>query len=144
MNATAYYRELNRYKYQLCEDFMYLTDIRGFEVDLDLVKLDKDGVLTILKFYAWDGPNGMGNDGHAYMRASLVHDVLYQLIRLNKLTRDQVIVADKLFIKMLKDDGMSVFRAWYWYAGLRLANGKAARPKPYIPAEVFLAPAIED
>lgn len=144
MNATAFYRELKKYKYQLCEDFMYLTNIKGFEVDLEYLKLDVDGALTIMKYYAWDGASGPTLDSPASMRASLVHDALYQLMRLEKVTQDQVIVADKLFRKMLLDDGMGAFRAWYWYTGLRLANGKAARPKPYVPAVILQAPISED
>lgn len=144
MNATAYYRELKRYKYQLSEDFMYLTSIKGFVVDLDLIKLDSDGALTILKYYAWDGASGPTIDSPASMRASLVHDALYQLMRLEKVTQDKVIVADKLFRKMLLDDGMGAFRAWYWYTGLRLANGRAARPEPYASFIVLQAPEVED
>ena len=128
MDATAYYRELKGYKYQLVRDFMYVTKIHGFEADLEFIKMDADGRLTIFKNYAWDGASGPTIDSPSSMRASLVHDALYQLMRLGLMDQSQVLPADKLFREMLLKDGMGRFRAWYWYLGLRLANGKAARP----------------
>lgn len=140
---TAYYRELKRYKYQLMEDFIYVTKIRGFEANLELIKLDREGNLTILKYYAWDGASGPTLDSPSAMRASLVHDALYQLMRLNLITQDQLIPIDKLFHKILLKDGMGSLRAWYWYLGLRLANGKAAKPQPFSEFTVLGAPPKE-
>ncbi|NQY10921.1 MAG: DUF1353 domain-containing protein [Flavobacteriales bacterium] len=58
-----------------------------------------------------------------YKRASLVHDVLYQLLRMEELPQSLVIPVDKLFQKILTEDGMSRLRAWSWHTGLRWAKG---------------------
>ncbi len=141
--TTASYRELKRYKYQLMEDFIYVTEIRGFEVNLELIKLDADGNLTIIKYYAWDGASGPTRDSSCSMRASLVHDAFYQLMRMGIVSQDQVVPVDKLFRKILLKDGMGSFRAWYWYKGLRLANGKAAKPEPFKDPKIFKAPVTD-
>jgi hypothetical protein len=140
MNTKACYRELTSYKYQLVKKFRYQTGILGFDIDLEYIKLDSNGNLTVLKNYAWDGASGPTINTLNSMRASLVHDVLYQLLRMKELTQDQVIVSDKLFRKILIKDGMNSFRAWYWYKGLRLANGKAAKPGTQKPPEITCTP----
>ena len=140
MNTKACYRKLTNYKYQLVEDFSYRISIEGFEANHPFIKLDKEGNLTVKKSYAWDGASGPTIDTRNAMRASLVHDVLYQLLRLELITQDQVKPADQLFRKMLVEDGMSAFRAWYWYRGLRLANGKAAKPGTQKPPKYICAP----
>ena len=140
MSTQACYRKLNNYKYQLVEDFSFRISIEGFEVNHPFIKLDKQGNLTVKKSYAWDGASGPTIDTRNAMRASLVHDVLYQLLRLELITQDQVKPVDQLFRKMLVEDGMSAFRAWYWYRGLRLANGKAAKPGTQKPPRHICAP----
>ena len=129
MDTPACYRKLKSYKYQLMEEFHYRTDFELDEdVEIEFVKLGKEGLLTIAKYYSWDGASGPTYDSLNSMRASLVHDALYQLMRKKKLSQDYVLPVDQLFKKMLVKDGMSSFRAWYWYQGLRLAAGKHAQP----------------
>lgn len=140
METKACYRKLNKYKYQLVKEFKYGTGILEFDIDLPFIKLDTKGNLTILSNYAWDGASGPTIDTINSMRASLVHDALYQLLRMKKLPQELVIIADKLFKKILIIDGMSSFRAGYWYRGLRFANGSAAKPETQEPLESICAP----
>lgn len=140
MNTKACYRKLRRYKYQLVEAFTYDIGFEGHDIDHPYLKLDGEGKLTIAKYYAWDGASGPTIDTLNSMRASLVHDALYQLLRLELLPQELVKPADQLFRRMLRQDGMSAFRAWYWYRGLRLANGAAARPGTDPPPEKTCAP----
>jgi hypothetical protein len=127
------------YKYQLRED--YVTDI-GIKPDAPInteyLVLSIEGKLTVNNGYAWDGPSGPTIDTLNFMRGSLVHDALYQLMREGHLDagkyRD---VADRLLQTMCKEDGMTALRAWWVYQGVRFGGGPAADPannKPIIKA----------
>jgi len=84
--AQACYRRLRKYKYQLMDEYAIQLDIKPEQdIDFNFVSLSKDGVLTIKKYYAWDGPSGPTIDTGNFMRGSLVHDALYQLMRLSAL-----------------------------------------------------------
>lgn len=128
MNTKACYKKLHRYKYQLKEKFEYQTAFLGYSIDTKFIKVNEQGVLIIEEYYAWDGPSGPTKDTLNSMRGSLVHDALYQLLREEELSQELLIPIDKLFIEILKIDGMGKFRRWYWYRGLRLANGSAGKP----------------
>lgn len=139
MPSRIRYRSLHRYKYQLMEEYRYAT---GFAVEQtvrtsgDYVVLESDGTLTIKKGYAWDGPSGPTVDTKNFMRGSLVHDALYQLLREDLVgngdgVRDAFrLEADKLLRRMVRKDGMSWPRWAVVYRALRLFGGKAARKKP--------------
>ena len=87
------------------------------------------GVLTVKPGYAWDGPSGPTKDDKANMRASLEHDVLYQLMRLNILPQYFRKKADEQFDKTAKEDGMWWWRRKYYLFSLRKFAGFAADPK---------------
>jgi hypothetical protein len=57
------------------------------------------------------------------MRGSLVHDVLYQLIREKHLPLSYRDKADRLLQQMCKEDGMWAIRAWYVYQGVSTFGG---------------------
>jgi hypothetical protein len=118
------------YKYQLASNYVCKISIKpGEPINTDYINLDSDGMLTIKKSYAWDGPSGPTFDTRNFMRGSLVHDALYQLMRgkhlAKKVYRNP---ADKLLQTMCKEDGMSSIRAWWVFKGLRLGGGPAADP----------------
>ena len=69
------------YKYSLWEDYRVQTDIKGFAVDHRLFRLDPDGWLTIMADYPWDGVTGF-LDLRCLVRGSLVHDSIYEMLRL--------------------------------------------------------------
>jgi len=72
------------------------------------------------------------------MRASLVHDALYQLMREDHLPRELRKLVDDLMRAHLLEDGMSRFRAWYSYRAVRFFGGPAAERAP--TAGTFTAP----
>ena len=110
------------YKYQLAED--YTVELRHNPVkniETDYCKITVGGKLTIKKGYAWDGPSGPTIDTKNSMRAALVHDVIYQLMREKLISRTFRKHCDMEFYQMLREDGMSWFRAKLWYRSVRIA-----------------------
>lgn len=79
--------------------------------------------------YAWDGASGPTFDTCGSTRAALVHDVLYQCMRLGYV-KDSRKAADKLFRAMLKEGGMRPLRRWLWYVAVRRLGQKASEPTP--------------
>ena len=128
--AIIEYRKLRRYKYQLMENHATDIDIHP-DNDIvvgDFIALSTSGALEIKKYYAWDGPSGPSIDTKSFMRGSLVHDALYQLMRAGSLDQTHRKYADQLLRKMCVEDRMSRFRAWYVYHALRMFAGGAAKP----------------
>lgn len=118
------------YKYQLEEDYVQRTDIKPKTCGMiHFAKLDIDGTLTIKKGYAWDGPSGPSFDTKSFMRGSLVHDALYQIMTENKLLRSHQPEADLILKEVCLQDGMSRFRAWYVYKAVRLFGRKHINEK---------------
>src|SRR4030065_469728 len=118
------------YKYQLKESYTLATEIKPINpIDTDYIKLDLSGDLTIKKGYAWDGPSGPAIDTANFMRGSLVHDALYQLMRERLLDHDEFRPqADLLLREMCRQDGMSAIRAWWVYCGVLCGGKPAANP----------------
>lgn len=85
--------------------------------------------LIIKAGYAWDGPSGITKDDETNLRASLEHDVLYQLMRLSILPQSFRSIVDAQFDKTAKEDGMGRFRRWYYRRFLKRFAGFAANPK---------------
>lgn len=104
------YRE-RRYKYQLLIPYSLDISIKGYVVDNEFFSLDESGRLTINALYAWDGPSGPTVDTPSFMRGSLVHDVLYQMIRLELLPAKLKEVADQILYDLCIEDGMWSVRA---------------------------------
>jgi len=134
MSSTICYRKLRKYKYQLLkEDFQLELDVKiPVEIQIEnFVGLSAEGTLTIKAGYAWDGPSGPTVDTKTFMRGSLVHDALYQLIRAEKFepgSRDKMrAMADDLLRDICIEDGMSSFRAWYVHRAVRWFGGAAAK-----------------
>lgn len=99
-----------------------------------IVLLARPGILLVDRGYTWDGPSGPTIDSHKNLRASLAHDALYQLLRGgllgapgSKEWAKNRKLADQLFRKHLRDDGMGWFRATYYYLGVRMFGGKHAK-----------------
>ncbi len=108
------------YKYQLAQDYVIQTSFRPcFAVKLQFLELSLEGLLKIKSGYAWDGASGPAIDSDNFMRASLVHDALYQLMRLNHLKKSAKVAADQLLVKITREDGMSRIRCWWILKGLK-------------------------
>ena len=89
--------------------------------------LHNNGLIVISEDYQWDGASGPTIDTDDTMDGSLVHDVLYQLMREERLSRKYRKEADKCIRKMCMADGMPWWRANYWYFFLRIGGGSSAR-----------------
>ena len=131
MATTGYIRYKADYKYQLANSYKITIPIRPkSKIDTDFICLDENGVLLVKKGYAWDGPSGPVIDTDENMRASLVHDALYQLMRNKELSsRTHRKSADQLFKDICKADGVSNLRASAYYKALRKFGKPAASPQ---------------
>ena len=117
------------YKYQLAESCSVDVGILGSEpIRTEFITL-RLGILKIAAGYAWDGPSGPTVDSKSSMRASLVHDALYQLIRQKRLSASDRKEADDIFYKICLADGMWKWRAYLWHRELRKFAKSAASPK---------------
>ena len=118
------------YKYQLSEELRVKVSVVPVQgIDTEFVRLDTQGMLRLKKGYAWDGPSGPTFDTKNFMRGSLVHDALYQLMRNRRLSkvrwREE---ADRELKRMCIEDGMSGIRAAWVHRGVRFGGGPAADP----------------
>lgn len=121
----------NRYKYQVSFDYEHtLPDYFPRvpkEIETDYLWICPDRVLVVKKGYAWDGPSGPTWDTPAFMRGSLVHDALYQLMRLAYLKKTTYRpLADRVLKEICIEDGMWPLRAGYIYYAVRWFAGSAA------------------
>ena len=120
------------YKHQLAETYSLKTPIKPTNnIETEFVDLDKTGLITIKTGYAWDGVSGPVVDTSKNIRASLVHDSLYQLMRKRKLTprkkyKDK---ADRLFRTIAKQDGVAGVVAQAYYEVLKKLGNPSTDPK---------------
>lgn len=111
------------YKYQLCALYSVGVSIKPKnDIVTDYVQLTKEGLLTIVKGYAWDGPSGPVVDAVEFMRASLVHDALYQLIRLELLLPEYKELADLELLRICREDGMSRLYSYLAYLVVKVCG----------------------
>ena len=134
MNCIAY---KGGYKYQLKQDYSVIIPIKPkSDKNSQFITLNNSGILTIKNGYAWDGPSGPTIDTQNFMRGSLVHDALYQLMREGfldyKIYRKK---ADRLLQEHCRQDGMSSIRAWWVYQGVRFGGGTSADPDKKRPVK---------
>ncbi len=140
--TKACYRKLQKYKYQLMDDYIVQIDIKPIQnIEFKFLSLSSEGVLTIRKSYAWDGPSGPTIDTRNFMRGSLVHEALYQLMRLSaldyKVHRKR---ADEILKEICLEDGMFLFRAWYVYRAVHLFAKRGACPREDPEVEIICVP----
>ena len=136
MSECVYHRGGSK-KYVLDETFKTIIPFKpSKEIITSYARLDVDGYLEIYSSYEWDGASGPTIDTDNTMDGSLVHDVLYQFLRERRFGSKNWIQrsmlrhqADKCIYTMLVDDGMSKFRAGYWYLSLRVAGFPCIRSK---------------
>lgn len=140
MAHQIYYRSLHGYKYELAIDYYINVGIKGIECSTPYLELSPSGLLRIKKGYAWDGASGPTFDSKSSMRGSLVHDTLYQLIRLKKLPASCRVVADALLEKICLEDGMWRVRAYCWERAVRYFAWLCARPGSEKPEQIYCAP----
>jgi hypothetical protein len=127
MKCIAY---IGGYKYQFKHDYMLDISIKpDADIVSEFISLSSNGALFIKCGYAWDGPSGPTIDTQNFMRGSLIHDALYQLMRERHLDNEIYSEkADRLLREHCKEDGMTSIRAWWVYQGVRFGGGSAADP----------------
>lgn len=110
------------YKYKLQQSVKSQTQIRDkIAAERSLwVVLQENGSLYIADGYAWDGASGPALDTKNIMRASLVHDALYQLIREGSLPTSYRKAADQELYRICREDGMWWIRTQWVYWTVRL------------------------
>jgi len=119
------YKKRRKYKYTLYRPIAYQTDIIPKEPGKwGLLGIGKTGLLTIDAGYCWDGASGPAWDSLNFMRSSIIHDALYQLMREGKIGRHWRKRADQILREVCLQDGMARIRAWWVYRGVRLGSAK--------------------
>lgn len=127
------------FKYQLAEQCITIIGIFPKEdIETRFIVLRKNGFLLIETGYAWDGPSGPTIDTSNFMKASLIHDALYQLIRQGHLSFSYRGIADKELHRICLEDGMCKFRANYIYKAVCKHGGPSASPNNI--KKVYTAP----
>lgn len=131
MATKGYIRYRSDYKYQLAKAYQIKIPIKPRSaIATEYIDLDTQGNLEVKNGYAWDGPSGPVKDTKENLRASLIHDALYQLMRHEKLSsRTHRKASDQLFKDICKADGVSNFWASIYYKGLRKYGKPAASPQ---------------
>jgi len=123
-----FYKKKKKYKYKLEKSYQIEIDIEiEKEADLEYIVMSRNRTLLIRKGYAWDGATS-APDTKNIMRGSLVHDVLYQLIREGYISENQRERADQILIEICLENGMWKFYAKLVYVAVRLFGYHAIEP----------------
>ena len=142
------YRELRGWKYELLEtETLNINTVIGHDIETEYINYYfATGRLFVEPRYAWDGASGPTWDDKTNMRASLIHDALYQLIREGHLDIKWRKRADELLRDIFIEDAISQIRikatigrlllvkaiklrANLWYWSVRIAGRKYAMPE---------------
>lgn len=119
------------FKYRLQDYYSIKIEICPVNpIETDYIHLSVDGDLLIRPGYCWDGASGPVPDTKSNMRAALIHDALYQLMRCREL--DSAVYkkpADKIFMVICIDDGVPRLIAKGYYRGLKWFGKSATMPK---------------
>lgn len=126
--AHMKYQRIKDYKYRLHKTLVVQTHILNAGFEHTFFTLKDDGRLAIHEGYLWDGVSGPTWDTRTTMLAGLVHDALYQAIRLQLIDLSLKDTADILLHTIMvnsgKHSGTPEFiyqtRAWYFYQAVRL------------------------
>jgi len=129
MKDLIYYKKRKKYKYNLHKPVFYETSIHVDKPgSIGFLSIEIGGKLIIESGYAWDGPSGPSMDTKNFMRGSLIHDALYQLVRERILLPRHRKQIDKILRDICIEDGMSRFRAWYVYRAVRMGGASSIKP----------------
>lgn len=124
------YRDLRAWKYELMETYQLYVGIHPEKaIHTELLDLATTGFLTIHRDYAWDGPSGPAIDTKNFMRGSLVHDALYNLVRMGLLPERYRSEADKVLRRLCREDGMSALRSAWVYHSVRTFGWGSTRSR---------------
>ena len=115
-----------KYKFKVEENFSIELPFKIPDFEHEYAS-SKDSILSVKKGYAWDGASGPIINTRDTLVASLVHDVLYQAMRLSliKPSKENRQIADKNFFEILKMNGVNSIRRKVWYFAVRLFGKKS-------------------
>jgi hypothetical protein len=123
------------YKYQLRESYCCAVQIfPEQDIVTEFISLSTAGRLEIKSGYAWDGPSGPTIDTKDFMRGSLVHDALYQLMREGWLDYSVWRAPADLELKRIcREDGMNTVRAFFVHRAVSRHGERCADPRSIKP-----------
>jgi hypothetical protein len=122
-DPVLYYTE--GWKYQTKRIYHFKLAIRPYApIDLPFLKISMDGDTIVLPGYAWNGASGPTWDTKNSIVGSLIHDIIYQLIRMGLIDPAYKEYADNVLHDVCTEDGMWKTRADYWrWAVLTFGQG---------------------
>jgi hypothetical protein len=125
------------FKYQLDKNYEISPMALGRDpIETDFIHYNpRTHTLSIRAGYAWDGPSGTTIDTASFMRGSLVHDALYQLMREGHLGFDMRKYADDTLRDVCLEDGMWRIRAWWVHRAVRRFARRATLPSNKRPVK---------
>lgn len=130
------YQNVEHYKYKLYNEFSIMTDLPpGYMIDHRYFSL-VNSRLVIKESYLWDGVSGPGIDTQSTMIPSLVHDALYQAIRIGSLPLEARKKVDLYFRKLLRHQGIGAVRSTYYYFAVRVFGAMYCIPGTNYVTEV--------
>lgn len=133
------YKELRDWKYQTACNYAIRIPIKPKrDIHTALVDLDQFGNLTIRSGYAWDGASGPTFDTRKTIIPSLIHDAIYQLIRMGVLPESDRRKADLILKEAMLACGIAKWRYTLWYWGVWFAGGAARKGRKYDPQSLIL------
>ena len=139
MKPIIYYKNIDRYRYELAADYQIIVKIRPENsIHHEYFSLTTGGLLTVKAGYMWDGPSGLAIDSKDFMRGSLMHDACYQVMRLGLLPQSYRQVADEELRRICLEDGMWPIRAWWVYNTVRMFAGSCAERQINLPENRIL------
>lgn len=122
------YRLLHGYKYQILDTYEVGTQIYPTnDIICKYMSLSTNGILLIQNGYAWDGVTGLFYTPKKALIGSLIHDTLYQLIRLGYLHDTDRIECDKELERQCCQDGLHPVLCRVLYYIVRIFGGRYAR-----------------
>jgi len=102
-------------RYVLAEQLQRQTNIKGFCITTKHGTLSPDGVLTIMKWFPWDGNSGPVPNWRSTLEASAVHDILCDWINDGILPVSIQPMVDQEYYNLCVERGL-----WGWVAKVRL------------------------
>lgn len=97
------------------EAFTRQTNITGFSIVTEHGALDKHGMLSVNKWFPWDGNSGPVPNWKSTIEASAVHDILCNWINDGLLPVSIQPMVDQEYYNICVEHGL-----WGWIARLRL------------------------
>jgi hypothetical protein len=118
-DEILYYKK--GFKYQVAKRCSFqLVNIRPERhIFAHWFSLSKSGLLTVEDGYAWDGASGPTIDTKSSMRASLIHDIGYQIMRMDLMPSTARHAWDTELYSWCRRDKMWSVRAMVWREALR-------------------------